>query len=290
MKNIKNIILTIINSALFTIMLLGMIFLLNSLEWYIQLLCYSLIISFFVLYIIFLLLKKEKFYKSLFTFNVVLFIVLVCFFILNLLGLFDKISDVEIIKKLILDSGAFGVLICFLMLIFQVVILPAPAIVFYLAITAVYGSLNAFIICSLATILGSVIAFLIGRFFGKKAVVWCIGTEDTEKYSKLLNDKGKVPFIMMQLLPFFPDDILCMIAGLSKMTLKFFLAVIILVRPIYIAFVCFLGTGEIIPYSGWGIAVWGLILLSALLICLFYFKYQNSVDKFLKRIFTIKTK
>ena len=45
-----------------------------------------------------------------------------------------------------------------------------------------YGSFYGFIICYVATVIGSVIAFSIGRVFGKNAVVWCIGKEDTEKY------------------------------------------------------------------------------------------------------------
>ena len=208
------------------------------------------------------------------------------FFLLNICGIFNNLSDIEKIKNLILKSGGLGVVVCVLIQLLQVVVLPAPAIIFYLATTAIYGSLWGFIISYLSTVLGSIICFIIGKSIGVKAVVWCIGKEDTEKYSNLLNKKGKIPFILMQLLPFFPDDILCMVAGLSAMSYKFFIPTIFLVKPIYIAFVCFLGTGNIIPFSSWGIPVWIGIFAIIIILGFIYYKNQDKIDNWIKYKFS----
>lgn len=289
MKNNLKITIAVITAVTTILAILGLSLLLTQLEWYIKLALYIALCALTICIYITMLLGKPKLCKSAFLFHTVIVIVLAIFFILNISGIFESLDDMEKIKAIILKSGGWGIAICFLLVIFNVVVLPAPAVIFFLAITAVYSSWIAFLICYTATLIGSLIAFYIGRLFGKNAVAWCIGKDDTEKYSNLLNKKGKVPFIIMQLLPFFPDDILCMVAGLSNMSIKFFSIVMILVKPIYIAFVCFLGTGNIIPFKGWGIGVWVAIFVVIIGLCILYLVYQNKIDNWLKSKF-IKNK
>ena len=65
-----------------------------------------------------------------------------------------------------------------------------------------------------------------------------------------------VYFYLRLIFPFFPDDILCIVAGLIKMRFRFFLLAVFICRTISIAVICFLGTGELIPFSGIGIPLW----------------------------------
>ncbi len=276
------------NTIISLLMITGLLFFLQNLEKYIRITLF-IGISFFMLgTIIFLILKKEKESKSLFSLNMLLATILVIFFILNMTGLFEEISDIEHIKNLILKSGTSGIIICFLIIVLNVILLPAPNVLFYLGITAVYGPLIAFLICYLGTIIGSVIAFSIARKFGKRLVIWCFGKEDTEKYSTLLSKKGNLPFLIMQFFPFFPDDILCMVAGLSNMSYKFLTLSIVFVRPFYIMAVCFLGTGEIIPFNSYGLIIWGIIFIVVMIFCIFYFKNQDKIDNFLSEKFVKK--
>jgi uncharacterized membrane protein YdjX (TVP38/TMEM64 family) len=60
----------------------------------------------------------------------------------------------------------------------------------------------------------------------------------------------------MMIFPFFPDDILCMVAGLIRVSFKFYIISILICRSISIALISFLGTGELIPFTGWGVPVW----------------------------------
>ena len=152
----------------------------------------------------------------------------------------------------------------------------------------VNGLIGGFLISYIGTLIGSVIAFSIGKLFGKKAAEWCFGKDKVEKYSDVLNKKGKVPFILMQLLPFFPDDILCMVAGLSTMSYKFFTVVMVLVKPIYIFLVCLMGTGDIMPKGGWGVALYVIIFGGFLLVSFLYFKYQDKIDGYFKGKFSKK--
>ena len=257
---------------------------------WVRLLLYAAIAVFAVGTAVCLHANKEKIYKSLFALYIFFAVVLVAYLIFNATGLLNEVSDIEHLRDLILQSGGWGVGLCFLLVIVNVVILPAPALVFYLAITAVYGSLSAFLICYISTVVGSLIAFFIGRKLGKRAVVWIAGEEDTEKYARLLDKKGKLPFLIMQLLPFFPDDILCMIAGLSTMSWRFITLSLVAVKPFYIAAACFLGSGELIPFHGWGIPVWIVLLAAITVFCIVYFKNQSKIDRWLTNTFGGKEK
>lgn len=277
-KKFQNKVLLSVNLIICVVMTLIMIFYFKRVALPIKILIYICITSSTVLGVLFFILKKDSLLKSVFLFSVVTFVFTLIFFFLNRFGSIESFRDLEKIKRMILSWGTYGYIAYVLLQLFQVIILPAPGFLFYLAGTAIYGPLTAFLLSYASVTLGSVVAFYIGRFFGKPIVNWCVGKEKTDKYVNLLGSKGNVLFVLMQILPFFPDDILCMIAGLTKMKFPFFLIVMLITRPIYIATVCFLGTGEIIPFSGWGIAVWIGIFLLLFVTFLLYCKYQTKLE------------
>ena len=285
MKKNERCIIFVANVILCAIMIVGMLFLLQELEQYIRTAIFLLIILLSSLCTFFVLLNREKLSRIAIACNIFMFFLLSSFFILNISGVFEKISDISNIKKIIIESGSWGVIICLSLTIFNVVILPAPSFALYLAIASIYGSFWGFVLCYTGTVVGSIIAFYIARAFGKKVVYWCVGEENTERYSDIITKRGKMPFVMMQILPFFPDDILCMVAGLSSMSYKFFINCMLLIRPIYIAFVCFMGTGDIIPFSGWGIPLWILIATVTILFTAVYYKRQEKIDAWFSRLF-----
>lgn len=212
-------------------------------------------------------------YKFLTLLNIVAALVLVSYIALYYSGVLEKINNVEELRKFVKESGQWGILVLFGLTLLQVVVLPIPAAVTILIGVLMYGSTVSFIVSTLGTIAGSIICFLLGKFFGYRVVAWIIGDEKAKKYADFINEKGKISFIVMLLFPFFPDDILCMTAGLTKMTFKFFIITVVLTRPVMIAFVSYFGTGDIIPFSGWGIPVWiGMFVFAvALLYFINYF-------------------
>lgn len=237
-------------------------------------------------------LKKVPLLKTAFVIEIIAAVVLATLIILNEVGhLNDYPTDeakIQGLIKLIEGTGAWGMLVFFVIQILQVVILPLPAIVCYVPGTVIWGAPMATLIASLGVITGSVICYFIGKMWGKKAVVWIAGEAMTEKYSAYFGKRGKGIFVLMQILPFFPDDILCLIAGLTSMNFPFFLTIMCTVRPAIIAIYCFFGSGEIIPFSGWGIYVWIAIIAVCVVLAVLSFKYQDRFESFLVNLFTRK--
>lgn len=242
--------------------------------------------------VVFFFLKGEGLYKSLFILVAFFFIAYVAMIITDLsLGLGQYSSDGEKIDKIvevIRSTGGYGMAVFILLQVLQVVILPLPAFVCYVSGTQIWSPLTATLLASVGVIIGSFIDYAIGRFFGKKVVSWIAGRENTEKYSKMIGKKSKGIFIVMQILPFFPDDLLCMLAGLAEMNIVFFSVVMVIVRPVIIAVYCFLGSGNIIPFSGWGIPVWIAIGAACIAFAVLSFKYQDKFENWLNGKFAGK--
>lgn len=78
--------------------------------------------------------------------------------------------------------------------------------------------------CSSASVVGSMVAYWLGKIGGRRAVKWIAGDEEEfDKWSNALNGKlGKRLYALTVLLPIFPDDILCIVVGAMKMDFLFF--------------------------------------------------------------------
>lgn len=175
--------------------------------------------------------------------------------IFNAFDLWGKFKDIEVVQRWIESAGAYAILVYAAIVLAQVIILPIPSTVTNLVAAVLFEPWITFLVTTVCTVAGSFVCFWLGRAFGKRIVTWLVGEEKTEKYGKILNEKGRFLFVMMLLLPCFPDDILCMVAGLSTMSWGFFSLAVILARPVMIAIVSFVGRAAMDAIDTWGIPV-----------------------------------
>ena len=136
---------------------------------------------------------------------------------------------------------------------------------------------------------GAVVAYLMGWKWGKKAVKWCAGSEDEyDKWSEVLNKKGKWWYSLTVILPVFPDDLLCLVAGSVKFSFSFFFWSNLVGRGI--GLICMIGALAVmqsaneggIPWTliGWGIALLAMFVLERVLTHLHKKKnLENRGDK-----------
>ena len=234
-------------------------------------------------------LKFARLVKLLVIVAIVAIIVAVGYHTIYVNGWLIYFSSMAAIKELILSFGMWGVLSFIVLQFLQVVLLPIPAMLSTLAGVAIFGPWLAMFYSGIGVIAGSLLAFVVGRVFGRRLVVWVAGEEQTKKYSDLLNNKGKYLLILMFLFPMFPDDLLCMIAGITAMSFRFFLFSCLIVRPIGIVVTCFVGSGQLIPYSGWGLIVWPILIVLLVVTFILCWKYQEKIEQFLLKLVGKKT-
>ena len=160
----------------------------------------------------------------------------------------------------------------------QVTILNLPAYVILSACVSI--GINTigweFILITISAYMcGCLLAYWLGFKFGKKAVKWCAGSEeDYNKWCDVLNEKGKWWYLITVLFPFFPDDLLCIVAGSVKFNFWFYFISNLIGRTI--GLITMLYTLKLIGMIGGGfpfmIIVWGVALLVEIIIYLVLYK------------------
>ena len=167
-------------------------------------------------------------------------ILLAIYLVLKKAGVISKFNNLAELKKIILGAGVLSYGLFALLQFLQVTLIPLPSSVTTLAGVIIFGPWRAFVISLLSILLGSVVAYIFGRFCGNKVLPWAVGESKANEVKSLIA-KGKIAFFFMMLFPFFPDDVLCIMAGVSRMDFKFFLITNIITRTIGLFTFCILG-------------------------------------------------
>lgn len=228
--------------------------------------------------------KVKNWLKIILIFLAVFVLFIGLYFMLKHTGFLKKFNNLQEIKLLIKSAGFWSYSVFAVLQFLQVTLIPLPASLTTIAGVILFGPLTAFLISNLSIILGSVFAYACGKFLGEKFLTKFISKEKIKNFQKLF-EKGNFIFFIMMLFPFFPDDILCLVAGLSNMNFRFFLLTNLITRTIGLFCLCFLGSGQIIPFSSWGTVVWAVIAFSTATIFIVYFKNKNKIKSFIKKKF-----
>lgn len=230
-------------------------------------------------------LKKDKIYKV--SLLLVYFgsVILIAMNLVIRTGLFDNIDSVDELVSVINSFGLAGKAIFILIQFLQVTFIPIPSTIVTAAGAALYPAWEAIMLCCIGLWIGSIFAFFLGRTFGVKLVKWCIGEDMLLKYNSFVKGKDKAMLIYMFIFPVFPDDMLCLIAGLTTMSYPSFIMIQLISRPINVACtVLFVDNIMSIPFTGWGIAVWILIAIIFLGVFILMWKYAEKLESFMLKL------
>ena len=186
-------------------------------------------------------------------------------------------------SNLITNSNGWIVyIVIWLIMFLQVTILNIPAYVILSASVSIGIQTLSFTYITVvlsAYMAGCMTAYWLGRKYGKKAVKWCAGSdEDYEKWSTVLNEKGKLWYLITVVFPMFPDDVLCLVAGAVKFDVKFYFIANLLGRSIgLVTMLLFL---KLVGMSGggfpWMLFVWAGALLLEIIVYVIMKRKENK--------------
>lgn len=143
-----------------------------------------------------------------------------------------------------------------------------------LAGTLLFEPWEAFLYSLIGMFLGGSVGFYLGRVLGKKFVYWVAGDKQkVDDYLEKIKGRETVLLFFMFLFPFFPDDLLCSVAGISKIKFSTFSIIQFVTRITSIGCTILVYGGSLIPLdSSWGI--WVIAGLSILGIIAFIISYK----------------
>ncbi len=235
----------------------------------------SLLCAFCGLCVWFVIAAKNALARTAISVYVFLLFCLILIFIFEITGFFEIVRTPESLEAYLTKAGVWMPILYIVLQYLQVVLLPIPSTVSTLAGVALFGPFKTIIYSLLGIIPASITAFFVGRKLGNKAVAWIVGEEVLDKWQKKLKGKDNFLLTIMFVLPMFPDDVLCFIAGLSSMSFKYFLIMITLSRILAISVTCY--SLELIPLNEWwGLVTWGILIV--LVVTAFVLIYKN-LDK-----------
>jgi len=198
-------------------------------------------------------------------------------------GIFRTLSSLEDLRRMMDAAGPLAGVVYFVLQMLTVIIAPIPSNVTMLAGALALGFFKALVLGVLAVVLGSVLIFLAARRVGQKTIRKWLDRGVMDKYLPVVQEKQEMFLFLTMLFPFFPDDIICILAGLTSMPLVRFILIMILARPWGLAFAALLGGGVIhLPIWGWVI----LVLAMAAVFCLalrFSAQIEDKLFKWIKR-------
>jgi len=182
----------------------------------------------------------------------------------------EVFSSRESLRAFVEQFDPYVPLAFFVVQVVQVVVAPIPGNVTALAGGALLGLWGGFLISTAGLLVGSLIAFGLARFFGRPVVEALVEPRIVNKYIDTMANRHFVVLLAIFLVPFFPDDALCFVAGLSALPVPAFLLLVVLSRPPGMFVASLVGSGvAVIPWWGWGIIIVGS---GALLLVVYRFK------------------
>jgi uncharacterized membrane protein YdjX (TVP38/TMEM64 family) len=184
-------------------------------------------------------------------------------------GWFELFENKESLQAYVASFGAWAPLAFFALQFIQVIFSPIPGSITTLVGGVLFGFFYGFLLSFSAIFIGSLAAFLLGKKFGRPLVERIAGKEVVEKYMETVSSRQRILLIMMFLFPFFPDDILCLIAGLSALNLPTFCLIVILTRPWGLLVSALVGSG-LISVPMWVWIIMGVIAIALLILATKY--------------------
>lgn len=172
--------------------------------------------------------KKSGFITFFKIFSIVLIVAMVC--LVGYLS-YKFIADPKEFSGWIRSHGIWGYLVYIGITILQIIVTIIPGGPLELAGGYAFGALLGTILFVIGAFIGSLISFGLVRKFGREFVETQFSKKQIKKLA-FLEDEQKLNFVFMILfiIPGCPKDLLCYVAGLTKMKLSAFCVIATLGR------------------------------------------------------------
>ena len=189
-------------------------------------------------------------------------------------NLLHIISDQEAVSAYLQSYGVWGPVMLFILMVAQVFVAVIPGHALMVTAGYVYGMTGLFVII-VSTILGSQIAFFIARQYGRNLIYKLASPQIIERWDGMARNQGIMFYFFAFVLPIFPSDLMCYVAGLGKISARRFLVANALGRTIVAIGITIIGMyGLNPPLAFWLIFVGGML---ALFIGWFVFKRRKGM-------------
>lgn len=158
----------------------------------------------------------------------------ICFTGLVIYGYYKGIfHSVQSLQNFMKQFGEYAVLIFIFLQIVQVIVPILPGGISTLVGMLMFGSIQGLIYSYIGLMIGDVIVYWLARYYGKPFAQLILSKKRYLTFEKMLDrpEKGiKKLMIVTLLIPFAPDDLTCLVAGLAELPFKEYMKVLLLFK------------------------------------------------------------
>jgi len=126
--------------------------------------------------------------------------------------------------------GFWGPLVLFALFVFQVFLAFIPGQALMVACGYLYGFWGGFLLSWLSLVIGGELAFVLARKYGRPFAERWVSPQTLLRWDKTAEGQGIVFFSLSLVLPLIPNDAMCYVAGLGKISRPRFVAANLLGR------------------------------------------------------------
>ncbi len=174
--------------------------------------------------------------------------------------------------------GVCAPLLFILLVAAQVMLMMWP-MPFEMAAGVLFGVPLGLLYSLLGLALGSALAFLAGRWLGKKVLSRAVEPDTMKIIRRLMRREGALAAFLIFLIPGLPKDVICYVFGMTRISLGFFLVATTLARLPVVLLATLQGSQMFQGHYG---VTWGLLALYVGLALLLYWRRQ-AVYQWLRR-------
>ncbi|MGC8826597.1 MAG: TVP38/TMEM64 family protein [Anaerolineae bacterium] len=157
----------------------------------------------------------------------------------------------------------------------QALVSPLPGQPLNLLSGYLYGPFLGTLLSLAGTLLGSAVGLLLVRKWGRPLAVWLIGPEWVARADVFLRRRGSLVLLVAFLVPFLPDDTICLLAGLSPLPIPWILLLAAVGRTPGIF------TANLLGYSGRSLQgwEWGAVAAAAGILLFLFWRWSGRLEE-----------
>ncbi|HEX5839400.1 MAG TPA: VTT domain-containing protein [Anaerolineales bacterium] len=168
-------------------------------------------------------------------------------------------SDREAVTATIDQMGLWGPLFLAILFVLQVFLAFIPGQALMVACGYLYGFWGGFLLSWLSLVIGGEAAFVLARRCGRTFAEKWIRADVLARWDRKSAGQGTGFYALMLVLPLIPNDAMCYVAGLGRISRIRFTIANLLGRGLACLFTSALGAfGGSIPWQGWVLLIAGL--------------------------------
>ncbi len=212
-----------------------------------------------------------------FIFFIIIFVGITILFWKPLSQLFSTPEDIQ---EFIHGFGILAPIIFIIAAILQVLLAPIPGQAIGLAGGYLFGTILGTIYSMIGLMIGSFIVFYLAKRLGRKFVEKVVKKKTLNKFDKLIRKKGVPVLFLIYLLPVLPDDLVCYVAGLTKIKIKTLMIISALGRLPGIFILNLVGSGLASESSLFSLS----LLVAMVIISIVIYLNRNELERIMVKL------